>query len=395
MTVLLVILAFVLGSLLAWLALRSMYAARLAALTAERDLLHARVEDLSRGDQRERATQEVLAPLASTLQRVERQVSVLERDRVDQFGALEQQLSAMGVTTDALREQTASLSGALRSSTTSGLWGEVQLRRVLEHAGLLPQCDFEEQVSTVSAHDRAVRPDVVVRLPGDRSLVIDAKAPVTKFLDAQATGISDDERDSLLGDHAAALRRYVDGLAGKAYWTAFRRSPELVLCFVPADAVLAAAVRHDPGLVDRAMRARVVLVSPSTLLAALQAVSLVWQQDSLSRNAEELLRLGQELYARLSALGDRTSALGASLRKAVESYNAMVGTLESRVLVSARRMNDLGVASSSIAEVPVVEATPRVLTARELIDALGEDIQRPMLDFEPAADDQVTRRDAG
>ena len=356
----------VVGLVVSW-TLRQTHVAQQAAVVTERDLLGARVDDLEGALAADRETVGVLGPLQQTLAQVQRQVSTLERDRVEQYGELGAQLRHVASATSQLGEQTSVLSGALRSSTTSGMWGEAQLRRVLEHSGMLPHCDFDEQVRTFVGQ-QAIRPDAVIRLPGERSVVIDAKAPIGTYLDAHAEGLTDDERAGLLRRHAAALARHVDGLAAKSYWEAFEQSPELVLCFVPADAVLASAVRVDPALFDRAAGRNVVLVSPSTLLAALRAIALVWQQDSVTRNARELLTLGQTLYARLGTLGRHTSEMGAQLHKTVERYNALVGSLESRVMVTARQMHDLGVSSTPPPELSPVEAAPRPLTAAELID---------------------------
>lgn len=363
--------------------LRAQHAARIAAADTERDLLRERVIDLESALSDDQQTAAVLAPLSAALTRVERQVATLERDRVEQFGELGSRLAEVGRVTGELHRETGQLAGALRSSSTSGAWGEVQLRRVLEHAGMLERCDFDEQVSAVSRHDQRVRPDVVVHLPGERVLVIDSKAPVRAFLDAQGADVSAPQRDSLLSAHAKALQGHVDALAAKEYWSAFDDTPQMVLCFVPADAMLSAALRQDPSLLDRAMARKVVLVSPSSLLAVLRTTSYAWQQDSLVRGAQDLLRLGQTLYERLGTMGRHTSKLGQTLTRSVEAYNAMVGTLESRVLVTARQLHELGVAPDAPADpIAPVHSAPRPLTARELIDALDDDVARPTLDLE-------------
>ena len=237
-----------------------------------------------------------------------------------------------------LRDQTASLVGSLASANVRGAWGEVTLRRVLEVSGLLARCDFDEQWTGVTMSGAAVRPDVVVHLPGERHLAVDAKAPMTDFLAAQADGLTAAERAKHLRAHARSLRGHVDALASKGYWTAFEGSPEIVVCFVPGEALLAAALSADPQLHEHAMARSVVLASPATLLALLRSVALAWRQDALADGARELLTLGQDLYARLGAVGRHTEALGASLRKSVEAYNVFVGSMESRVLVTARRM---------------------------------------------------------
>lgn len=391
---------FVLGAALAAavtrLLLRQSYAAAHACLATERDLLRERVIDLESAVADDQQTAAVLAPLSATLGRVEQHVTTLERDRIEQFGRLGERLAEVGRVTGALHQETSQLAGALRATSTGGTWGEVQLRRVLEHSGMLPHCDFDEQVTAVSRHEARVRPDVVVRLPGERVLVIDSKAPTRAFLDAQAEGRSPQECDTLLDQHARALLRHVDSLSAKAYWSAFEQSPQLVVCFVPADAMLAAALRQDPALLDRAMSRNVVPASPSTLLALLRTSAAAWQQDGLARGARELLALGQALYDRLGTVSRHTARVGQSLTRSVEAYNAMIGTLESRVLVTARQLHSLGLAQDAPPdELRAIELGARPLTAHELIDALDEDVARPMLDFDvrpsSSADPQAAR----
>ena len=370
------------GAVVTALLARIVMGGRTAALSTERDLLRERVVDLEATVSEDAQTASVLAPLRDALGRVERQVSTLERDRAEQFSQLGERLSHVTSTTDALRAQTASLAGSLNASTVRGTWGEVQLRRVLEHAGMLARCDFDEQVSAVSTHERGIRPDVVVRLPGDKCLVVDAKSPMTAFLAAQADQVGAAERERLLSAHATSLRSHVDALAAKAYWSAFTTTPEMVVCFVPGDSILAAAVSAEPGLFDHAMSRKVVLASPGTLLALLRTVAFTWQQDALTASARQLLELGNTLYSRLGSLGTHATKMGASLQKSVESYNALVGALESRVLVTARKMHDLGLVEAVIPEVEPIEQAPRPLTAAELLEALDADVARPQLDLD-------------
>jgi DNA recombination protein RmuC len=392
--------ALVVGTLLgaglaaAWL--RQTFAARTAALATERDLLRERVVDLEAAVSEDAQTAALLSPLRDALGRVERQVTTLERDRVEQYGALSSRLGEVAQSTASLHKETATLAGALNSSTTRGTWGEMQLRRVLEHAGMLARCDFEEQVSAINRHGARVRPDVVVRLPGERVLVVDSKAPLTSFLAAQTDGISAEEQRRALDQHARALRTHVDGLAAKDYWSAFDNAPELVVCFVPGDAILAAALSADPALMDRALERRVVLASPSTLLALLRTVALAWQQDALTTHARELLDLGRELHLRLGRLGQHVTETGTALRRSVEAYNAMVGSLESRVLVTARKLSELDVVDQPLPEVPLVETTPRSLSAPELLEEVVAEDARPQLDLGVlAADSDERRRTAG
>ena len=373
---------------------RLVFAARTAAVSTERDLLRERVVDLEGSLAEDLETAALLAPLKDALGRVEGHVTVLERDRVQQFGSLRALLARVEGETHELGRATASLAGSLRSSSVRGAWGEVQLRRVLEVSGMLARCDFDEQVRAVATHDRGARPDVVVHLPGDRHLVVDAKAPMEAFLDAQADDLDDDERAALLVEHAAALARHVESLAAREYWTAFSTTPQLVVCFVPSDAMLAAGLAARPSLHEAALARRVVLVGPGSLMALLRTVAFTWQQDALSQSARELLDLGQELYRRLGTLGGHTARMGRSLQSSVEAYNALVGAMESRVLVTARRMNELDLAPDELEELRPIETGPRPLTAQELIDAVTDGEHRPELLLE-VEERHSARRDAG
>jgi DNA recombination protein RmuC len=373
MTLLALALGLLLGSAATAAVSRTVLLARQARVAAERDLLQARVSDLESAAAQDRELTSVLTPLRDSLGRVERQVATLERDRVEQYARLGQQLQTVTASGEALRDQTAALAGALRSSNSRGMWGETQLRRVVEHAGMLARVDFTEQPSATAPDGRTARPDLVVHLPGGKNLVIDAKAPMTAFLDAVARADTDAaERSRLLSSHAKALRGHVDTLASRAYWQTFTPTPEMVVCFVPGDAVLAAALDADPALHEDAMAKHVVLASPATLLALLRTVAYTWQQDALAGNAKLLFEVGRELYDRLGTLGSRTAKLGGTLHRAVEDYNALVGTLERRVLVTARRMKDLDLTSAELPTPDVVETTPRPLTAVELLDDLEQ-----------------------
>jgi DNA recombination protein RmuC len=337
------------------------------------------VLDLEASRAADSETAALIAPLGESLVRVERQVHALERDRGEQFSTVASELARVQSSTQGLRDQTATLVGSLSSSSVRGLWGEVQLRRVLEHAGLLAHCDLDLQVDGHNDDGARVRPDAVVHLPGGKHVVVDAKAPMTQFLAAQADGIPTTQRDQRMRAHAKALRDHVDALAERRYWTAVSASPEMVVCFVPGEAFLGAALAADPELHEHAMRRNVVLASPATLLALLRTVAYTWRQDALTEGARELLGLGRQLYDRLGALGRHTAKLGGSLQRSVEAYNALVGSLEGRVLVTTRRMTELGLAPDPVDTPPVVTAVARPLTALELIEALDPDTARPQL----------------
>jgi DNA recombination protein RmuC len=367
---------FVLGAVLGaglsavatWAAVRSMTAVRLAATSTERDLLQQRVVDLEAALGQDRELAAVLAPLGDSLGRVEQQVRTLERDRVEQFSRLETSVRGVADAGESLRAQTAALAGALRSSNARGAWGEVQLRRVVEHAGMLARVDFDTQVSGTTPEGAGVRPDLVVRLPGAKQLVVDAKAPLSAFLEAYAEGAPEGQRDERLRAHARALRGHVDTLAARDYARAFAPAPDVVVCFVPAESMLAAALDADPALHEHALARGIVLAGPGTLLALLRTIAFTWQQEALAGNARELFEVGRDLYARLGSLGAHSAKLGRTLYRAVEDYNALVGTLEHRVLVTARRMNDLELATTPLAEATPIDPSPRPLTAPELLD---------------------------
>ena len=364
---------------LTWWTMRLRAERDLAAVGMERDLLRERVVDLEAAVSEDAQTAAALAPLGETIARVERQVGVLERDRTSQFADLAATIREVHSTTSELGRTTQSLAGALQSANVRGAWGEVQLRRVLEDAGMLHRCDFDTQVSAVSRHDVGVRPDAVVRLPGEKVLVVDAKAPMRAFLQAQGESLDAQQRAALLSEHAVALAGHVRSLAAKEYWTAFETTPEMVVCFGPSEAMLSAALAADPSLHDTALRSKVVLASPGSLFVLVRTVAFTWQQDALSANARELLGLGRELYARLGTLGGHVADVGGALSRSIDAYNRMVGGLESRVLVTARRMRDLDLVTEELAEASPVERTPRPLTAFELLDAVASEEKRPEL----------------
>ncbi|MFI7588561.1 DNA recombination protein RmuC [Spongisporangium articulatum] len=361
----------VVAAALTWVVGGAVARARAAGLAAERDLLRERVTDLEAAAGTETELVATLSPLSSTLQRVERQVAALERDRVEQFSRLDEQLNAVRVSGEALRQQTAALAGALRSPTARGAWGEVQLRRVVEHAGMLARVDFSTQVGGVTPEGVGVRPDLVVHLPGGKHLVVDAKAPLAAFLEASEQPGTESSRAAAL--HAKALRAHVDALAAKEYWAAFQPSPQLVVCFVPGEAFLASACSADPSLLEHAMGRRVVLATPTTLLALLRTVALTWQSEALAGNARALFELGRELHGRLGTLSEATTRVGRSLHRAVEDYNSWVGTLERRVLVTARRMEQLDLTDGEVPSPAPIEAVPRPLTAAELLDPVDRE----------------------
>lgn len=312
------------------------------------------------------------AVVAQGLERLQRQLVDLERERAHWQGHFDAQVDSMRLSTDTLRRETSSLSTALRKPQVRGRWGELHLRRAVELAGLVDRCDFTEQARLV---DGALRPDLIVRLAGGRSIVVDAKVPLDAFLDATATD-DDDLRAHHLSRHAAQLRNHVNALADKAYWRALTESPEFVVMFVPAEAFLSAALDAQTDLLEYAAERRVILATPTTLIALLRTVAHGWSHDRLADQAAEVQRLGRELHERLATMGGNLARLGRSLSAAVGAYNQAVGSIEGRVLVTARKFSELGVTDDALDEPAQVEVTPRSLAAAEFahdISALGRD----------------------
>ncbi|NGM12203.1 DNA recombination protein RmuC [Verrucosispora sp. CWR15] len=315
--------------------------------------------------QSQEAVARAVAPLHETLRRYEQRVADLERERVDAYAELREQVRAMSAVSGELRTETKQLVAALRAPQVRGRWGEHQLRRIVEAAGMLEHCDFAEQV-TAATDQQTVRPDLVVRLHGGRSVVVDAKAPFDAYLTAMEAR-DERGRDAHLDAHAKHLRAHVDALAAKSYWSAFESTPEFVVLFVPADPFLDVALQRDPTLLEHAFARNVVLATPATLVALLRTVAWSWRQEQLTRNAMAVHTVARELYGRLSTLGDHVGKLGASLGGAVTAYNRAVGSLEARVLVSARKLAELGVSDQELPTPGQVELAPRQPQAPELL----------------------------
>ncbi len=344
-----------------------------AADRSAREQLEQRVDSLEARSVQDQNVMRALAPLNDQLSTVGRHVNQMERDRAQQFGAVAQALEAARTTDRQLLQATGSLESSLRSTTARGAWGEMQLRRVVEAAGMTRHVDFAEQ--SVRTTDSGVqRPDMVVNLPGAQTVVVDAKAPMNSYLDAQAVpsdgaAESEQRRAQLLVAHAKALRSHVNTLGTKRYWSAEENSPELVMCFVPIESALAAALDADASLLEYAARNNVALVSPVSLLAALKAVAFSWRQATLTDNARELYRLSRELYDRMGAVGKHLADMGGSLRRSVDGYNKLVGSLESRVLPSARKIAELDPTSTGTdaLDTKPVDSVPRPVTATEFV----------------------------
>jgi DNA recombination protein RmuC len=340
---------------------------------AETKLSQAQTAAQGELSQRQQAIAQLLGPLSETLARYEQGLQQIEVERKGAYAGLSEKVAQLTVGNDQLQKETRNLVTALRSPQTRGRWGEIQLRRVVEMAGMLEHCDFDEQVTTTTEEGR-LRPDMIVHMPGDREMVVDAKVPLDAFL--KLIDADDDaERTILQASHARQLRTHVDQLAKKEYWKQFDHSPEQVVAFIPGDQLLSAAYESDPTLQEHAMANGVFLTTPTMLIALLRSVAFGWRQETLAENAREVQKLGAEMYDRLRTMSTHLQRLQRSLTASVSAYNDAVGSLESRVLVSARRFPELGVmgaGTDDITELAPIAAAPRHLQAMELVSDTRE-----------------------
>jgi DNA recombination protein RmuC len=321
-------------------------------------------------DSRQNAIDGLVQPIADTLKKVDVKLAEAERERIEAYARLTEKVSALGSTA-------ASLSRALRTPAVRGRWGEMQLRRVVEIAGMLQRCDFDEQPPLQGDNGR-LRPDLIVHLPGGKQIVVDAKSPLEAFLDAQDSS-DEDVRTGRLQAHARQVRDHMDRLGSKAYWEALATSPEFVVMFLPGETLFSTALQHDVRLIEYGLDQRVLLASPITLIALLTTIAHSWRQEALTENFREVAALGRELYERLATFSGHLNELRKKLDGAVQSYNQAAGSLESRVLVTARRMKDLNVTTAE--ELPpaeTIDTVPRVLRQIGLMglpdDATTEDV---------------------
>ncbi|MBI3093675.1 MAG: DNA recombination protein RmuC [Rhodocyclales bacterium] len=319
-------------------------------------------------DKRQTAIGDLVAPVRTSLEKFELQIQGIEKSRIDAYATLTEQVRAMAEAQGALRLETGNLVKALRAPQTRGRWGELQLKRVVEMAGMLDHCDFFEQEST-NTEDGRLRPDMVIKLPGGKNIVVDAKAPLAAYLEAlEAT--DEEEKKRKLADHARQVRDHLRKLGQKAYWEQFQPSPDFVVLFLPGEMFYSAALEADPSLIEAGVDARVILATPTTLIALLRAVAYGWTQQALTENAERISALGRELYERIATVTEHWGRVGKNLGEAVGAYNKSVASMESRVLVSARKFRDLKVAGEDkeIAGLNPVEALPREVQAPELLE---------------------------
>lgn len=356
--------------------------------------------------ERERSESKVLqalTPVQETLRSMQHKVTELETQRSMQHGELSQQLKSATESEERLRSTAESLASALRSNSTRGVWGETQLRNVVQAAGLIERVDFDVQ-SSIKTDAGAGRPDMVIHLPGGKNIAVDAKVPFTAYLEASqipvtATGEEGAKREALMKQHVKVVRGHIDALASKTYWAGLDASPEMVIAFIPSESLVSSAMEADPGIMDYAFSKRVALASPVTLWSVLKTVAFSWQQDVLTDEAKTLFDLSRELYSRLATLASHVEKLGRSIESTVKNYNGFIGSMERKVLPTARKLNRLDEASVLGPLTPIEEA-PREITAFELVAELetafvDTGIDRPEIDplmvTPPVAKDESTR----
>ncbi len=326
-------------------------------------------QESAKGDlaTRQQAIQQLVQPLKESLTKVDAKIHDLEKARVGAYEGLKEQVGSLLETQKELRSETSNLVKALRRPHVRGRWGEIQLRRVVEMAGMLEHCDFYEQQSAESEEGR-LRPDLLVRLPADKNIVVDCKTPLTAYLEA-IEAANDQTRAEKLKEHAQQVRKHVSMLARKSYFEQFDPAPEFVVLFLPGEVFFSAALEQDPELIEMGVSQNVIIATPTTLIALLRAVAYGWRQERLAQNARQISDLGRELHKRLADLGKHMSKLGKALGSATAAYNRAVGSLESRVLVGARKFKELGAAGAGpeIEELPPLETSPRMLQSPELL----------------------------
>src|SRR5215831_15440725 len=338
---------------------------------AETKLREVRATATAEIDQRKTAIEHLLEPMARTLSEVDRELKESERRRVESSAQLLQRIASLDTAGQDLRSQTGKLVDALKRPGVRGRWGELQLKRVVELAGMIQHCDFVEQHTVTTGDDRRMRPDVIVRLPGGKHVVVDAKAPLDAYL--RALDAPDEaSRQALLCEHAKQVRNHVSQLAAKGYAAHVQPSPDFVVMFLPGEMFFSAALEHDPELIEFGVEQHVVPASPTTLIALLRAVAYGWQQEAMEENARKISDLGRQLYDAVGKLGEHFENLGARLKGSLEAYNSAIGSLEGNVLVKARKFKDLQAANTvdEIPALPPIDRVPRMLQAKELTDGL-------------------------
>ncbi|MBI5198300.1 MAG: DNA recombination protein RmuC, partial [Nitrospirae bacterium] len=314
---------------------------------------------------KQKAIEELVKPIKDSLLKVDEKIHALEKARNEAYGALMEQVKSLAGTQERLQLETGNLVKALRAPTVRGRWGEIQLKRVVEMAGMLDHCDFYEQES-VSTDEGRLRPDLIVRLPGGKNIIVDAKAPLYAYIEALEAGNDEERRLQKLKDHARQVRTHLLALSSKSYWDQFQSSPEFVVLFLPGETFFSAALEQDPALIEEGVNRRVILATPTTLISLLRAVAYGWRQELVAENAQRISQLGQELHERLATVVEHFSKLGTSLGRSIEAYNMAVASFEGRVLPSARKFKALGAGSKKELEaLEPIDHAPRSVSPPE------------------------------
>lgn len=373
---------------------RASLSATVEALRERLEVAKSAADESTERERRESRVAEQIAPMKEAVTKLQTQLVELERQRSEQHGSIAQQLQQSLQSEERLRATADSLASALSSNSTRGVWGETQLRRVVEAAGLLERVDFDTQTSFTS-DERRQRPDMVVHLPGGKHLALDAKVPFRAYLEASRIPLtaSDEElarRASLMQDHVKALRAHVDQLSSKQYWAGIANSPEFVVAFIPSESLVSAALEADPGIMDYAFGKRVALSSPVSLWSLLKSVAITWSQAAVAEDAARVHELSQELYDRIATMAGHVEKVRSSLESSVKHFNAFSSSLESRVLVSARKLARLD-APKQIVEPSEIEQAPKPLTAAEFTDLAFE---APTAAAEEVVDGELVDADA-
>lgn len=325
-----------------------------------------RYQETARGElaQKEKAVENLVKPIKEALEKTEAQIHAMEKERKQAYGSLHQHLETMAMTQQQLQGETRSLVQALRRPEVRGQWGEMTLKRLAELAGMVEHCDFVEQ-HQVKGEDGQIRPDMIVRMPDGREIVVDAKTPLDAYLSA-VDASNDETRKQFLENHARNVRKHVRDLASKAYWNQFNKAPDFVILFIPGDQFLAAALDHDPALLEDALKAQIILTTPTSLVALLRAVAYGWRQESLAENAELIRDAGVDLYQRLATFTEHLAKVGRGLDSVLGSYNKAVGSFEAKVVPGARKFTELGVSpGKNLESIEQIEKGIRSLSGQD------------------------------